>query len=387
MLAVSWLLRSNKHPLQLQQVPITLPLVSLVVVAIVTFIVGLPNGALTPLVLRRFAELVFSLLMVFVLIGILREQQVLFRAVKVVILTGALSAFIGIALYVINGDLAIRLLSALRPFGYPTGTDVLRYILDDPAQMQRATGLWIDPNAFGGYLLVCGCLTVPQLFTRKPLLPRIVTLFALGLITLALVLTVSRGAMLGLLLVALALGVIRYRKLLILTLIVVVLALVLPQTANLISHFAAGFAGQDLATQMRLGEYKDAFRLIERYPLLGVGFADTPDVDLYIGVSSMYLLIAQQMGLLGVSAFLATMATLYASALRIRKRMWSDDRVSAVWLGAFGAVTGALISGIFDHYFFNIDFHNSVMLMWLMVAIAIASQADADKIEPYGNKR
>lgn len=384
LLGVSWLLRTNKHPLQLQRVPITLPLVSLVVVAIVTFIVGLPNGALTPLVLRRFAELVFSLVMVFVVIAVLRDKIALHRAVKTVILTGALSAFIGIILYVIQDDLAIRLLSALRPFGYPTGPDVLRYILDDPAQMQRATGLWIDPNAFGGYLLVCGCLTVPQLFTAKPLLPRFATFISLGLIGLTLVLTVSRGAMLGFLVVALALGVIRYRRLLILTMVVVVLSLVLPQTANLISHFAAGFAGQDLATQMRLGEYKDAFRLIARYPLLGVGFADTPDVDLYIGVSSMYLLIAQQMGLLGVSAFLATMAALYSSALRARKRLWSDEAASAIWLGAFGAVTGALISGVFDHYFFNIDFHNSVMLLWLMVAIAISSQSNPAKIEAYG---
>ena len=385
LLAVAWLFRATSRPLQLRNVPITLPLLSLVVVAIVTFVVGLPNGALTPLILRRFTELVLSLIMVFVLIALLRDHIVLKRAVRVIILVGAASALVGIVLYVLPDDLAIRLLSALRPFGYPTGPEVLRYILDDPAKMQRATGLWIDPNAFGGYLLVCGCLTVPQVFTAKPLLPRWMAVVSLGLIGLALVLTVSRGAMLGFLFVAVAIGILRYRRLLVMVAIVVALALVLPQTRTLISHFAEGFAGQDLATQMRLGEYKDAFRLIQRYPLLGVGFADTPDVDLYIGVSSMYLLIAQQMGLLGVAAFAITMLTLYLSALRARQWVWPDEAISAIWLGAFGAVTGALISGIFDHYFFNIDFHNSVMLLWLVAAVAVSSQMEPVKIEPYGN--
>ena len=384
LLALTWMFSVSKQPLRLGDVPIALPLLSLVVVAVVTFVVGLPNGTLTPLVLRRFVELLLSLMMVFILVAMLRDRTTLFRAVRVLIIVGGVSALTGILLYVIQDNLAIQLLSALRPFGYPTGPDVLRFILDDPAQMQRATGLWIDPNAFGGYLLVTGCLTVPQLFTPKPVLPRLLVFGVLAAVGLALVLTVSRGAMLGFLVVAMALGVLRYRRLLVLVCIVVALALILPQTRSLISHFAEGFAGQDLATQMRLGEYKDAFRLIERYPLLGVGFADTPDVDLYIGVSSMYLLIAQQMGLLGVGAFLSTISILYHSALRVRKSIWPDEAMSAVWLGAFGAITGALISGIFDHYFFNIDFHNSVMLFWLMVAIAIGSQQDAAKIDPYG---
>jgi O-antigen ligase len=376
-LALAWLFRTSQHPLAVRDVPITLPLIGLIGVAVVTFIIGIPNGALTPLVLRRFVELVLSLAFVFVLVAILRDRTALERTMRLFFVLSALAALIGLLLYVLPDGLVIRLLSALRPFGYPSGPDVLRFINDDPALMQRATGLWIDPNVYGGFLLIAGAALLPQVFTRQPLLPRWAVLGGLGAIGLALVLTVSRGAMLGLLCVALALGVLRYRRLLLLVLLVVALAFILPQTRDLIAHFAAGFAGQDLSTQMRLGEYKDALRLIERYPLLGVGFADTPDVDLYIGVSSMYLLIAQQMGLLGVSAFFITMGTLFVSAWRARRSVWPDERLSAIWLGAYAAVTGALISGIFDHYFFNIDFHNSVMLLWVMVSIAIGSQMAA----------
>jgi O-antigen ligase len=190
----------------------------------------------------------------------------------------------------------------------------------------------------------------------------------------ALVLTVSRGAMLGLALVAGLMGVLRYRRLLILIAIVLALALVLPQTRELVQHFAEGFQGRDLATQMRFGEYKDALRLIERYPVLGVGFVGTPDVDLYIGVSSMYLLVAQQMGLLGLAAFAIVLIALFAGAIRAWPAIARDSRAAAVFLGAHGAVLGALFSGIFDHYFFNIDFHNSVMLFWMMIALAVSSR-------------
>jgi hypothetical protein len=44
-----------------------------------------------------------------------------------------------------------------------------------------------------------------------------------------------------------------------------------------------------------------------------------------------------------------------------------------VWLGAHAAIAGALFSGIFDHYFFNIDFHVSVVLFWSAVALASAA--------------
>jgi hypothetical protein len=371
----------------------------LILVAVMTFIVGIPNGALTTLVIRRFSELVLSLLTIFVLLSILRDIDAQERFVTWAMLFGGLSASIGIALYILPDATAIRILSALRVFDYPAGDTVLRFIRDDPALTQRATGLWIDPNAFGGYLMMTCALSLPQLFTKQPALPRFVVFVCVASMALCLVLTVSRAAMLGLLLAAFVIGVAKYRWLLIIGAAIVALALVLPQTRELITHFAEGFAGTDLATQMRFGEYKDAFRLIERYPFLGVGFTGSPDVDLYVGVSSMYLLVAQQMGLLGLSAFGLVMIALFVGALSTKrstneKRIneskqphnqltphtlihtstHTNDRRSAVFLGAHGAVLGALFSGIFDHYFFNIDFHNSVMVLCSILALAAASQ-------------
>ena len=349
------------------------PLAALIFVAVAAFIAGIPNGPLTTLVLRRFGELILCLMSVYVMIGIFAAPGARQLVVRALMLFGALAGLIGIALYVIADETAMRLLSALRPFGYPEGSGVLRYVLDDPAQLQRATGLWIDPNAFGGFLLVAGAISLPQAFAPRPALPRLLVLSCLAVIGLALILTVSRGAMIALGLVALLMGLVKYRRILPLIGIVLLAALALPQTRELIAHFADGFAVRDLATQMRVGEYKDAFRLIERYPIFGVGFTDTPDVDLYIGVSNMYLLIAQQMGLVGLAVFIVTLIGFFSIAARAMRAALRDNTLAPVWLGAHGAVIGALMTGMVDHYFFNIDFHNSVMLFWIVLALAVAS--------------
>jgi polysaccharide biosynthesis protein PslJ len=376
---LAWALRqlgAARERFPLTRNAISVPLLLLVVTAVATFIVGIPNGALTTLVARRFVELVLSLLSVLVFAALFAKLEMRERFVRYALLCGGLSALIGIALYAMPDALAIQILSALRPFDYPTGPSVLRFIRDDPALSQRATGLWIDPNAFGGYLLMTGALCLPQVFAKQPVLSRPLVLGCVAAIGLCLVLTVSRGAMLGLSLAALLIGVLHYRRMLPLGALVLVAILVLPQTRALVLHFIDGFLGNDLATQMRFGEYKDAFRLIERYPLLGVGFTGSPDVDLYVGVSSMYLLIMQQMGVLGISAFALTMLALLAGAVRSWPQVRANDRAAAIFLGGHGAVVGVLFSGIFDHYFFNIDFHNAVAWLCLMWAVAVASQKE-----------
>jgi hypothetical protein len=365
---LAWLLWRKKNAPSVHT-PLLIPLLILITVTITTFVLGVPNGALTTLVLRRFGELIISLIMVLVLISIFRQNDVLSAATRLMLVGGAIAALIGMVLYIIPGDLTIRILNALRPFGYPTGDGVLRFVRDDPSLLKRATGLWIDPNAFGGYLLMIGAIGLPQLFAARPVMKRMWVWLCVGCIGLGMVLTISRSAMLGFAFAAIIIGLFKQRRLLGLIAVAFVAMLVLPQTRELIGHFLDGFAGRDLATQMRFGEYKDAFRLIERYPFFGVGFINSPDVDLYIGVSSVYLLIAQQIGLIGLTAYLIVIITFFVSAIRTAKYIWHDEQRVNIWLGAHAAVLGAMLSGIFDHYFFNIDFHNSVMLFWLIVAM------------------
>jgi O-antigen ligase len=265
----------------------------------------------------------------------------------------------------------IRALSALARLGYPAGPGVLRYIRDDPELSMRATSTSVDPNVLGSLLSLTLCIGVVQLFARRPLIRRRYLVPVLGVMALCLGLTISRGSWAGAGVALAIVATLRYRKLwpLLLAALVIVLLLAPGQVA----HFIEGLRGQDLATQMRFGEYKDALILIGRYPWLGVGFSGSPDIDTYIGVSNVYLLIAEQMGLVGLASFLVVMAVFFARFWRTRALALADQELEPLFWGLHAGIVGALVGGIFDHYFFNLNFHHSVTLFWLVVGLATAA--------------
>lgn len=352
--------------------PITVPLVVFMLVAVFAFIFGLGNGPLTPTLLRHFAELLLSLGFVLVVIDTCRSWERLERLVRALLLAGAAAAAVGIVLWLIPDETANAALNALQRVGYPGGW-VIRYIEENPELAERAIGTSVDPNSFGGLLLLVGAVAGPQLVARRPLFPRWLVTVIVGLIFLALVLTFSRGAMLGL---AAGLGfvaVVRYRRLLPYMAAAGLLILLLPVTQEYVQRFIAGIRGQDLATQMRFGEYTDALTLMSRYPLFGVGFAGSPDLDIYLGVANVYLTIGGQMGLLGLLAFFAVIGAVFGYAFVHRDHFRNNERVDSLWLGLHAALVGGLTAGVFDHYLFNIDFHHAVTIFWMLVGLAVAA--------------
>jgi hypothetical protein len=348
------------------------PVAVFLFLALFAFALGAVNARPSVTTIRRFAEIVGGILLFFVIINVVRQQEDLEWAGKVLMLAGAGAAFVGVAFYVMPQDWTVRVLNALGRFDYPGGFGALRYVEDDPNNAMRAIGTAIDPNTFGGMLLLFAGLTAPQLFAPRPLFRRWIVAGFFGVTVLCLYLTYSRSAMVGL---AVALGLIallRYRKLLVLGLVGVVLLLLLPQAQDYVARFAAGVQGQDLATQMRFGEYRDALRLIARYPVFGVGFSGTPDIDLYIGVSNVYLLIAEQMGLIGLAAFLAALIAFFVMFLRTLRAGLQNPRREAILLGLGGAIAGVLVSGLLDHYLFNLAYPHMVSLFWIYVGLAVA---------------
>jgi O-antigen ligase len=366
------------------------PVLLFLLLALTAFVLGLGHAPLTSYVIRHFAEILLSILLFFLVVNTVQDTGRLERLVRALILCAFAEAALGILLYAIPDDWAIRALSALRVLGYPSGPGVLRYIQDDPTLPQRATATSVDPNILGSLMNLSLALAVPQLFARRPLIRRRYLVPILVTLALCLGLTISRGSMAGAGVALIAVATLRYRKLWWLLLAGLVLLLLLPQTQTLVAHFVAGLRGEDLATQMRFGEYKDAITLIMRYPVLGVGFAGSPDVDTYIGVSNLYLMIAEQTGLVGLTAFLVVMGVFLARFWRTRagfRREAGDAQeeetmatLEPLWWGLHAAIIGALVGGFFDHYFFNLDFHHSATLFWLIIGLATAATELANRI-------
>jgi len=353
--------------------PPTTAVLAFVSLAVVSFIAGLTHSRLTANVIRHFAEILLSVLVVLLVMNTVRTTKELKTVVTALILFGFAAAMIGVVLYVLPEELTVRLLSLLRLVRYPTGSSVLRYIEDNPELPLRAISTSIDPNVLGGMLIFVITLTLAQLPARQPLLPRKLVWAMLITMALCLILTYSRGSFAGAAAALLLLGVLRHRRMLWVSLAVVAVMLVLPPSQIYVRHLVEGLLGQDLATQMRLGEYKDALILISRHPWFGVGFAGTPEIDTYLGVSCVYLLIAEEMGVLGLLAFLTALGIFLARFLGAWRRCPSDCELEPLLLGTSLAVVGAMTGGVLDHYLFNLDFPHATALLWLTVGLGAAA--------------
>jgi O-antigen ligase len=350
-----------------------IPILAFLLWTLVSFVAGLAHSPLSVTVLRRFVEVLLAITLFFVVLYQVRDLGALRRIIAVLVVAGGMSSGLGVLFYVLPEAWTVSILSKLAVFNYPAGAGILRYVEDDPTQPMRAIGTSIDPNALGGLLVIVTAMAVVQLFAAHPALPRLWLVPCAGLSALCLLLTFSRGSMVGLALALTLVGILRYRKLLILLAVLAILFLVLPVTQVYVTRLWEGLRGEDLATQMRFGEYKDALILISRYPLLGVGFTGTPDIDLYLGVSSLYLLMAEQIGLPGLFLFLIVVSVYFIVTLQALRRAPRGGESEGYVLACIAALAGALVSGVFDHFFFNINFIHLVALFWVTMGLGVAT--------------
>jgi hypothetical protein len=347
--------------------PLTPAVAAFLLFTIGAFVAGLGHTTLTPTSLRRFAEIPLGIGVFFAVLNHVRTRQEVERVTLWLVLGGAAAAAVGIVLYVMPQHISVRLLSALGRLRYPSGPDVLRFVEDNPDLAMRAISTSVDPNVLGTLLVVTMGLTAPHLFARRPLVRRRWLILCLGLSGICLLLTYSRGSLAGLAAGLILLGMIRYPRALLVIALAGSLLLLLPVAQNYVAHFAEGIRWEDQASQMRLGEYRDALLLIQRYPWLGVGFVDSPDIDLYLGVSNLYLLIAEEMGLIGLGAFLACLAVFYLVLVGAWRRVRGSEAAVPWLLGPAVALAGGLAGGVLDHTLFS--FPHALTLFWLIVGL------------------
>jgi len=340
---------------------------------VLAFALGLRHASPSPADIRQFAETLLSIGMVFILSDLLRNPAMRRRLVLVILRAIGLQALLAVSLYLAPDALAEALLVRLSRIGYPAG-GVIRYIEDNPALAERAIGTWVDPNALGGALATAATMIAPQIVARKPVLRwRWLTIAIFAAVAIALFLTSSRASFLawgaGMFMIAL----VRYRRLLPVLLAGGLLFLFLPQTQAYLDRLSQAFQGADLATKMRIDEWTDSLELIGRYPLVGVGFTGTPEIDIYTDVANMYLMMANQIGLTGVLIFLLAMGGVFLYGRRAWRHAKENPDFAAIHLGYHAALFTGLVNQIADLYFFRLDFQSSITWFWLIVALCVAS--------------
>jgi O-antigen ligase len=383
-----WLLRLLTHPEdRFFLTPLGLPLIGFLGVTMFSFILG-SNASPDSLTLHNYFKFTLAVLFFFSVVNCVRTPAQARLVARLLIAGGALSALIGLALFLLPDRTALQLLVSLGRIGYPTSGRVLRYVADDPSGVERAIGLAVDPNSYGGMLALIGALTVTQAVAERPILPRRWLYAAAGAIALATFLTQSRGALGGLVVGALYAATLRYRALwrpIVGALLAgLVLYLGFGIGASFVTRVTEGIQFADQANQMRLNEYQNAIEIIQRYPVFGIGFGSQgPDLNLGVGVSSIYLALAERTGLVGLFWFLGIMGAFFARGLPAMRAAYAagDERRAALLLGLQAAIAAALAVGLLDHYFFNIEFSHMVALFWGCIGLALAAENQEARTE------
>jgi hypothetical protein len=333
---------------------------------------------------RLFAKFFTSIVFFFAVVNCVRDLNLLRSLVIALVAGGAAAAAIAVGLYYLPAATATRLLASLAHFGYPAA-DILQY--DAGTHVLKAIGTSIDHNILGATLMMCATLAVGLLVRSQRRREGPWLFLALAVTLVGLLLTYSRGSLVGFLVGAAIIATFRFRRLwLIVPMLLVALAL-FPSLAqsSFVTHIETGIQVQDKATAMRFGEYKDAIRLIAQYPWFGVGFGQAPDVDLYIGVSSIYFLMAENVGLVGLAIWGWTMGSVIIPTLRQLLGPAPQDRkgpadvpaipseASTIAVGCLGALVSVLVAGLFDHHFVDIHFPHVVAMVWLVTGLLVVA--------------
>jgi O-antigen ligase len=342
---------------------------------------------------RLFAKFLTSVVFFFAVVNSVRELKLLRLLMNALVIGGAVASAIAVGLYYLPAPTATRLLASLARFGYPP-TGILQY--DAGTNVLKAIGTSIDHNILGATLMMCATLAVGMLVRSQRRRDRIWLFLALGVTLVGLLLTYSRGSLFGFLVGGAIIATFRFRRLwLIVPMLVVAIAL-FPSLAesSFVTHIETGIQIQDKATAMRFGEYKDAIRLIVQYPWFGVGFGSSPDVDLYIGVSSIYFLMAENVGLVGLALWAWTIGSVVVQALRQLVRTAPRDswraagpnqpptEASTIAVGCLGTLASVLVAGLFDHHFVDIHFPHVVAMVWMIVGLlVVALRLDRERTE------
>jgi polysaccharide biosynthesis protein PslJ len=370
---VAWLYRATREGRPLVGGFVNVLVLIYLGLAIASFLLGLTYG-ISPERLRLFFKGINSTLFFFTVLNCTASAAELRRYISALLIGGAAAACLALVLLAIPPHAAEAVLSSLAPLGYPSGPGVLRPIAD--TETLRATGTSIDPNVLGGLLMIVSTLLAAQVLSAKPVLDRrLLWLMAVPVLA-ALLLTYSRTAWGGAMVAIAVIATVRYRRLWFVALGAAVLMLLLPQGQMFVERFLSGLAFQDRAAVMRLGEYRDALNLISMYPWFGIGFGETPAIGLYLGVSSMYLLIGQEMGLIGLSSLLLVLAMVTWQAVAAYRDS-KDEEARGLLLTTGSVLAAILAAGLFDHYFTNILFPHMVALFWMCIALVVAATRHA----------
>lgn len=266
-----------------------------------------------------------------------------------------------------------------------TGLDAVKgYSVDVPGRLVRMQGPFSSPNGLAAMLVPAVPLALGAwIEERRWSLRGIGRALALALTCVSLLLTLSRGALVGL--VAAVAAWMILRRLWIGLAAGAGAGAILLATGPLHDNFVASLRPGDVTVSQRFASWADGWRILEANPLLGSGVNTywlrlselyPPGHPLLGYAHNSYLQLAAETGVAGLAAFLAAPAYLL---WKRRPRWGANVESDALWVG----LVGYLVHAAFDNHFFAMQ---PAFLFWVLWGWFAASPADVSQIPTSGRR-
>lgn len=306
----------------------------------------------------------------------IKDRQTIFNIIVVLLLTGVLQAFLGLAQYASRGHLGLEVFAETKSYNVMmAGTEVV----------SRVSGTFGHPNNLAGYLVMLVLINLALFWA--PLSPGVhLALWpALSLITAALILTFSRGGWMALGfggMLTLYLCFLRWNRHRILSFLLALALLIVfvIGSVTLISPLRQRLFLEDYgAAQSRIPMTQVALNIIEHNPWLGIGLGNyifaAPDYDLTPeGISyefprpvhNEFLLIAAEQGLPALGLFLVILGYIFSQLFRLSQSR-ADPVLPYLAIGFLGT--------FFAWCIFRLTDYNYVLLgdpFWLLAGVSLA---------------
>jgi putative inorganic carbon (hco3(-)) transporter len=308
-----------------------------------------------------------GVVLVFFLTNAIRSVECLRRAMWAVLAGGALMSLVTVYQWATQTYLRPYGGYGLMPSSYLAGFD----------PRARAAGPLGDPNYYAQVLLVAVGFGVFVLRQEQARLLRLAAGVAVGLVAFGTLLTVSRGALIAIVLASAAMAALRLIRIkyLAVGLVAVVMALALqPDLRDRIADLGTGGSSDqaDVSVQGRSLEMRAAWAAFGDHPAVGVGPGEFParfeeyaaragggaheETKFGDGVGevpereahNLPLDVASELGALGLAALLGVLGVTFVRLLRTcRRAVTFDARLAALAAGALFGLVAYLAASLF----------------------------------------
>lgn len=251
------------------------------------------------------------------------------------------------------------------------------------AYKSRATGLFGGSMTFAGLMLVVSLLAIPVFFPRNLQMKNLAWIFPLGLITVALLFSLQRGAWLGFIGGILLMGALRGKKvfLLVILLLSIGITTVYLTQPHVRNRAATSFKIDTKLPINSLSErlllWRTALTIAREHPIAGTGLdqfrkyageiisSQIPDGNFRVTLCHAHsnpLQILATTGIIGFLAFLWLWVMVFREGLRMLH--WVSPSHSLYIIGVLSAVCAFHVEGLFEYTFGDSEI---ITLTWFLV--------------------